>query len=142
MLAAISYQLIKGLAYLHHERTLHRDVKVANVLLDSSGRVKLADLGLASNRNETSMNTTMVGTTRYMAPERLRAKPYGTPSDLWSLGLVLLECATQQVPWDEAHSMVRANAGDLNHFRVPQDLDRSQVPFLCFVLFWLRLISY
>ena len=103
--AAIAFQMLWGLSYLHHERILHRDIKPGNVLLHADGSVKLCDFGLSSI-SDRSLQTTVVGTTRYMAPERLRAKPYGRSSDIWSLGLVLLECMTGEIPWKETNSMV------------------------------------
>ena len=103
-IASIAYQMIWGLGYLHHEGILHRDIKPANVLLSTEGRVKLADFGIVSsnkynpqeedddNTTTTNMNVTMVGTTRYMSPERLHGQPYNKQADIWSLGLILLEC--------------------------------------------------
>jgi len=94
-IAAIAYHIIRGLSYLHFEGVLHRDIKPANVLVSSTGQVKLADFGIVSQHdtdNEiTLMNHTVVGTTRYMSPERLRGQPYGKSSEVWSVGLVLLE---------------------------------------------------
>jgi serine/threonine protein kinase len=94
MAAAVAFQTLWGLSYLHFESRLHRDVKPANILLHSNGSVKLSDFGISSELNVMKMNTTVVGTTMYMALERLRAKAYGTPSDVWSLGLVLCQCLT------------------------------------------------
>jgi len=120
-LASIAYQMMWGLAFLHHENLLHRDVKPENVLLNSAGYVKLSDFGISSDQgqrqmllrsnaseddddNDAGLNTTLVGTWRYMSPERLQGKPYGTPSDVWSLGLVLLECALGTFPFHEVTS--------------------------------------
>jgi serine/threonine protein kinase len=103
--ASVAYQTLSGLAYLHANQMIHRDLKPANILLNSTGKVKLCDFGMAA-LNEDSMNTTIVGTTKFMAPERLRALPYGRSSDLWSLGLVLWQCATGQEPWSEVNSLV------------------------------------
>jgi len=91
--AAIAFQTLWGLSYLHFESFLHRDIKPANILWHaSSGAVKLADFGISTRRSNHAMQTTVVGTTLYMALERLRARPYGTPSDVWSLGLVICQC--------------------------------------------------
>mmetsp|Transcript_29219 Transcript_29219/g.61497 ORF Transcript_29219/g.61497 Transcript_29219/m.61497 type:complete len:437 (-) Transcript_29219:291-1601(-) len=113
-IAAIAFQMIWGLAYLHHENTLHRDIKPANVLVSSSGRVKLADFGIVSQKSqqsesdddENNMNVTVIGTTRYMSPERIRGKPYAMSSDVWSLGLVLLECVLGKSPFEDVSSVV------------------------------------
>jgi serine/threonine protein kinase len=104
-IASVAFQMLWGLAYLHHEKILHRDIKPGNVLIHSSGAVKLCDFGLAS-LSDKSLQTTVVGTTRYMAPERLRARPYGRSSDVWSIGLVVLECFTRKFPWKESDSIV------------------------------------
>lgn len=104
-IAAMGLQVVLGLTHLHANKMIHRDLKPANVLLNSSGQLKLCDFGMAT-LNEDSMHTTVVGTTKFMAPERLRALPYGRSSDVWSFGLVLWQCVTGQEPWSNVDSMV------------------------------------
>jgi len=104
--AAIMFQALVGLSYLHNDRILHRDIKPANLLLHSDGSLKLCDFGMAVLDQE-SLHKTAVGTTVYMSPERLRGKPYGRSSDVWSLGLVMLQCFTgQPPPWSQVGSIV------------------------------------
>ena len=123
-LASIAYQMLWGLAFLHHENLLHRDIKPGNALLNSEGYVKLSDFGISADQGQRQMllgtntsedenenhnddaglNTTLIGTWRYMSPERLKGRPYGTPSDVWSLGLVLLECAMGAFPFHDVTS--------------------------------------
>jgi len=107
---------------LHYEGVLHRDIKPANVLVSSSGRVKLADFGIVSRQKQllrrsydddgdvndgTVMNRTVIGTTRYMSPERLRGETYKRSSDVWSVGLVLLEIVRGGVsPFEDVTSVV------------------------------------
>ncbi|GMI43246.1 hypothetical protein TrCOL_g2628 [Triparma columacea] len=110
-LAGIMYQLLFGLSYLHWYKMSHRDVKPANVLINSAGEVKISDFGIASGRSlsataggslsmsTTAMNTTHVGTSLYMSPERLRGGKYDMQGDVWSLGLVFLECAVGAHPF-------------------------------------------
>jgi serine/threonine protein kinase len=105
VIAAIAFQTLTGLCHLHKDRLLHRDVKAHNILLHSNGAVKLSDFGMAS-LGENSLSTTFLGTTKFMAPERLRARPYSRPSDVWSLGLVLLQCTMGQAPWHDVNSLV------------------------------------
>ena len=104
-IAPIAYQILQGLDELHENRMLHRDLKPANALLSSNGAVKLCDFGMAS-LGEQSLHRTVVGTTKWMAPERLRAEPYGRSSDVWSFGLIALECATGKTPFPEINSIV------------------------------------
>lgn len=104
-MASVAFQTLSGLSHLHSNQMIHRDIKPANILLNSLGKVKLCDFGMAA-LNENSMHTTVVGTTKYLAPERLRALPYGRSSDIWSFGLVLWQCITNQEPWNDVHSHV------------------------------------
>ncbi|KAG5188057.1 mitogen-activated protein kinase, partial [Tribonema minus] len=91
VMAAAALQVLWGLAYLHFERRLHRDIKPQNILLSSLGEVKLGDFGISRHLEEESeMAATMVGTIRYMSPERLAGEAYGAPGDIWSLGVLLL----------------------------------------------------
>lgn len=102
-LAGAAYQILWALSYLHRENIIHRDIKPANILIHSSGRVKVGDLGIsgfaAYARTEdeatiSGLNHTVVGTSKYMSPERILDKSYGPLCDVWSFGLVLVECAT------------------------------------------------
>mmetsp|Transcript_7432 Transcript_7432/g.13363 ORF Transcript_7432/g.13363 Transcript_7432/m.13363 type:complete len:237 (-) Transcript_7432:369-1079(-) len=107
IVASVAYQILWGVAFLHFENSIHRDIKPANILVNSLGEVKLSDFGISAMREPgEALNRTVVGTTLYMSPERLRAKPYGTPSDIWSVGLVLLECLTGQSPFFGISSVV------------------------------------
>ena len=104
IIAPIAFQMLHGLSFLHNYRMLHRDLKPENVLFNSDGQVKLCDFG-TSTLGEQSLNTTVLGTTKFMAPERLRGRQYGRPSDIWSLGLVVLDLAGVS-PWQDVTSMV------------------------------------
>jgi eukaryotic-like serine/threonine-protein kinase len=90
--ARIGLQAAEALHYAHTQGTLHRDIKPANLLLDTSGTVWLTDFGLARTaRSETvSLAEDVVGTLRYMAPERFRGQ-VDERSDIYSLGLTLYE---------------------------------------------------
>src|SRR5206468_309302 len=88
--------LADALAYVHAQGFVHRDVKPANVLVSNDGRVHLADFGIA--RLVDSAHTTrageVVGTPAYFAPEQVAGEPVGAAVDVYSLGMVLLECLT------------------------------------------------
>ena len=93
-LAKLGYQVADGLAYAHGKRVLHRDIKPANLLLDTQGVVWITDFGLAKiNEDNLTRSGDIVGTIRYMAPERFRGQ-VDARSDIYSLGLCLYEFAT------------------------------------------------
>lgn len=106
-LANMAFQILWGMAYLKHDKRLHRDIKPSNLLVNSLGQVKLTDFGVSAElQNSIAMCATFVGTFKYMSPERILHNPYSYPSDIWSLGLVLLEAATGAYAYSEAESCI------------------------------------
>eukprot|EP01034_Spumella_vulgaris_P026599 gene26599-33202_t len=102
VLACMCYQILWGLAYLKHDKRVHRDLKPSNLLINSRGEVKVTDFGVSAElQNSIAMCGTFVGTFKYMSPERIRNTPYSFMSDIWSLGIVLMECATGRYPFHE-----------------------------------------
>ncbi|KAM5547312.1 hypothetical protein ABKV19_001688 [Rosa sericea] len=93
--------VLRGLLYLHHEKhIIHRDFKPSNLLINHSGEIKITDFGVSAIKANTSEQAnTFVGTYNYMSPERIQGNSYSYKSDIWSLGLVLLECATGKFPY-------------------------------------------
>jgi serine/threonine-protein kinase len=103
----VAQQLCLGLAAAHERGVLHRDLKPANVMLDSRGRVRLMDFGLAALASEIAADDAQAGTPRYMAPEQLRGSEVTLKSDLYALGLVLHEIFVGRMPapdWDSRTS--------------------------------------
>ncbi|ANZ73667.1 BA75_00794T0 [Komagataella pastoris] len=98
VLGKIAESVLKGLSYLHERKIIHRDIKPQNILLNFNGEVKLCDFGV-SGEVINSLATTFTGTSYYMAPERIKNEPYTVTSDVWSLGLTLLEVAQGRFPY-------------------------------------------
>jgi serine/threonine protein kinase/WD40 repeat protein len=99
--ARIGAQVADALDYAHHHRTLHRDIKPSNLLLDGQGRVWVTDFGLAKAVEDDDLTRTgdLVGTLRYMAPERFRGI-CDARSDIHALGLTLYELLALRPAFD------------------------------------------
>ncbi|NP_001234591.1 MAPKK [Solanum lycopersicum] len=100
-LAVVCKQVLQGLVYLHHERhVIHRDIKPSNLLVNHKGEVKITDFGVSAMlASSMGQRDTFVGTYNYMAPERISGSTYDYKSDIWSLGMVILECAIGRFPY-------------------------------------------
>ncbi len=96
--AYLGFDLTGAIGYVHEHGILHRDVKPANVLLTPGGdrlRAKLADFGIAMlRRSDAAPEEQTTGTAAYLSPEQVEGQPLGPASDVYSLGLVVLEALT------------------------------------------------
>ncbi|XP_011874817.1 PREDICTED: dual specificity mitogen-activated protein kinase kinase dSOR1 [Vollenhovia emeryi] len=93
MISTITCAVLRGLAYLRDKHAImHRDIKPSNILVNSAGEIKLCDFGVSGQLID-SMAHSFVGTRSYMSPERLQGSRYSVQSDIWSLGLSLVELA-------------------------------------------------
>src|SRR5881392_2314981 len=98
----LALQVARGLGFAHESGLVHRDVKPQNVLLDADGRAKVTDFGIAHAVDVDGMTITgtIMGTSNYIAPEQARGQPVDEQTDVYSLGCVLYELLTGEVPYD------------------------------------------
>ncbi|EGV62154.1 hypothetical protein CANTEDRAFT_131568 [Yamadazyma tenuis ATCC 10573] len=103
VLKKLSYSMLRGLVYLYeNHKIIHRDIKPSNVLMTHKGQFKLCDFGVSRElTNSLAMADTFVGTSTYMSPERIQGLEYGIKSDIWSMGLMLIELASGRSIWHE-----------------------------------------
>ncbi|KAK2625214.1 hypothetical protein QTJ16_005583 [Diplocarpon rosae] len=105
VLGKIAEATLGGLTYLyikHH--IMHRDIKPSNILVNSKGQIKLCDFGV-SGELVNSVADTFVGTSTYMAPERIQGQKYTVKSDVWSFGLSIMELAIGKFPFDASEHL-------------------------------------
>ncbi|KAG0165254.1 MAP kinase kinase (MEK) [Apophysomyces sp. BC1034] len=99
VLKKIAYAIVDGLIYLYDcHRIIHRDLKPSNVLVNSAGQIKICDFGVSGQLIDSVANT-FVGTSSYMSPERILGSPYSVKSDVWSIGITLMELALGRFPF-------------------------------------------
>ncbi|NXC92333.1 PAK1 kinase, partial [Cercotrichas coryphoeus] len=128
-MATVFRECLQGLAFLHANQVIHRDITSSNILLGRDGSVKLADFGLCAVLSpKRSKWRSMVGTTCWMAPELVRGEPYGPKVDTWSLGIVGIEMAKGRPPYirttrERAKYLIgKRGAPDLHKLKLPSGL--------------------
>ncbi|KAJ5306596.1 hypothetical protein PENANT_c031G02655 [Penicillium antarcticum] len=132
VLGKITESVLAGLVYLYEvHRIMHRDIKPSNILVNSRGNIKLCDFGVATE-TVNSIADTFVGTSTYMAPERIQGGAYTVRSDVWSVGLTVMELAVGKFPFDHSDSAAgnRASAGPMGILDLLQQIVHETAPKL------------
>jgi serine/threonine protein kinase len=138
--AAVASRVAEALAVAHERGIIHRDIKPQNVLLTASGDAKVADLGIARAASSTTMTETSLifGTASYMSPEQAKGERVRPQSDLYSLGIVLFQMLTGELPYTADNPLATAMKhvdAPPRHPRevnpaVPQELDAATAKLL------------
>ena len=121
-------QILSALRFAHRHGIVHRDIKPHNVLVDGEGRVKVTDFGIA--RAGTSQMTeagSIVGTAQYLSPEQARGADVDQRSDLYSLGVLMYEMLTGEVPFS-GDTPVEIAMKHLSQTPAPPSTKRHDVP--------------
>jgi serine/threonine protein kinase len=106
-LSKVAHSVLSGLEFMRKLKLMHRDIKPSNVLLNETGEMKLCDFGI-SGVTMNSMCKTINGTQMYMPPEKIDPKGsgYSSRSDVWSLGISLIEVGVGEHPFKNASGLL------------------------------------
>ncbi|KAM0798652.1 hypothetical protein BDR22DRAFT_808597 [Usnea florida] len=143
LVRSLTRQTLAGLAYLHNEGVLHRDLKADNILLDVDGTCKISDFGISKKTDNiygNDVTNKMQGSVFWMAPEVVRSEGqgysategqgYSAKVDIWSLGCVVLEMFAGRRPWSKEEAIGAIyKLGSLNQAPpIPDDVSGSVSP--------------
>jgi eukaryotic-like serine/threonine-protein kinase len=97
----IALQILRAIRFAHRRGVVHRDIKPHNVMIDSEGRAKVTDFGIArAGASDMTETGSIMGTAQYLSPEQAQGRPVDARADVYSIGIVLYEMLTGQVPFD------------------------------------------
>ncbi len=121
----LGLQIARALEAAHRRGIIHRDIKPQNVLLTEEGEAKVADFGIARAASSATVTKTgsVMGTAHYLSPEQVLGQPASPKSDLYSLGVVLYEMLTGELPYDAETSMGIAMKHVSGELRPPKEVN-------------------
>ena len=125
----IAKQVCLGLSEAHRQGIIHRDLKPQNIMINREGNVRVMDFGIARSMEAKGLTEDglVMGTPEYMAPEQVEGRKADKRSDIYSMGVILYELMTGQVPFDGLTPMSVASKHLTKRPREPRELN-SQVP--------------
>jgi mitogen-activated protein kinase kinase len=130
VLGKIAEATLGGLTYLYSKHhIMHRDIKPSNILVNSRGSIKLCDFGV-SGELINSVADTFVGTSTYMAPERIQGERYTVKSDVWSFGLSIMELAIGKFPFAASEQLSEAESAPAGILDLLQQIVHEPAPQL------------
>jgi serine/threonine protein kinase len=100
-IASIVEMVLKGLAFLHGRRKMHRDIKAGNILITTEGFAKIADFGVSTHLMTHTRKTSRIGSPYWMSPEVIERSDYDFKTDVWSLGITCIEMAEGEPPYSD-----------------------------------------
>ncbi len=126
--AEIGAQVCQALSVAHNQDIMHRDIKPQNIMVQPDGNVKVMDFGIARAKNSVKSQTSSVlGTAHYISPEQAQGKELTPASDIYSLGIVMYEAVTGQLPFDGPDSvsvaMMQVNDAPMPPSSIKPDID-------------------
>ena len=139
-ISIVMHDLAKAIETLHEKKIYHRDIKAANLLLNSKGEVKLCDFGVSQSDDESKAQSSMnvIGSPYWMAPEVISGKNYTEKADIWGIGITAVELAEGAPPYVEfqpTKAMIEISRNGFTGLRRPQE--HSNI-FTSFIITCLR----
>lgn len=125
--AKIFFQIVSAVQYCHSRGIAHRDLKPMNILIDENEHVKVCDFGFCNFIDDNLNLQTICGSPCYICPECIQQKQYdGQKGDIWSLGVILYELLTGNIPWDSHNVAAMRKSIITSSFSIPDWMNLSQ----------------
>jgi serine/threonine-protein kinase len=127
----IAIQILRAARFAHKRGVIHRDLKPHNVIVDEEGRARVTDFGIArAGASDMTMTGSIMGTAQYLSPEQAQGHPVSAPSDLYSIGVILYELLTGEIPFEGETAVAIAFKQVSAEPRAPSELNPALPPSL------------